>query len=304
MSIGVAIPNSGAIPSRLGIATMAVEAEAAGAQGLWVSDHLLMVDEDVTTYPYSEDGRLTWDVRDDYFESLTTCAVIGAATEKAAVGTAVLILPQRNPLQLAKEAATIDRLIGGRFILGVGAGWNRSEMEALGYSYAERGRRTDEHITILQSSWSGEPGPFDGSAASVPPGVMLYPTPKQEGGIPVLAGGMAPAALRRAARSGGWLAIAFVDRWDPEGLRAAMDSYRAEAASIAMPALAVLKLHCGPDRTAELASRAVEALEMGFTHVIVQVPWAAGLKPACEVLESVVSRAPMATQSTQWWRAG
>lgn len=301
MSIGVIIPNSGILPTRLGIAAMAVEAEAAGAAGLWVSDHLLMVDEEITNYPYSADGRLTWDVKDDYFEALTTCSVIGAVTETAAVGTAVLVLPQRNPLQLAKEAATIDRLIGGRFILGVGAGWNGPEMKALGYSFADRGRRMDEDIRILQSSWSGEPPAFQGSFESVTPGVMLFPRPAQEYGVPVLSGGMAPAALRRAARSTGWLAIAFVQRWDPESLHVAMDLFKAETAHAHGSAFAVLKLHCSVEKMHDLAACAGEALAMGFAHVIVEVPWSEGIKPACDVLKSVISVTTQPVPEARWW---
>src|SRR3954469_15553346 len=177
MRIGSLIPNTGPLPAQLGIVAMASAAEAGGAESLWVSDHLLMVDDSLEGYPYSADGRATWPADIDYYESLTCCSFMAAATTTRQVGTAVLVLPQRNVLELAKVAATIDRLSGGRLVLGLGAGWLRAEMEALGYRFDERGRRADQMLITLRECWTGRPGPADGPHVHVPPGVVLEPRP-------------------------------------------------------------------------------------------------------------------------------
>src|SRR5258705_13710749 len=146
MRIGAIVPNDGPLPLRIGLGGMAEAAERAGAESVWVSDHLLMVDGPTSRYPYSADGQQTWSNEIDYFEALACCAYMAAVTHDCRIGTAVLVLPQRNVLELAKVAASIDQLSGGRLVLGVGAGWNAAEMEALGYDFADRGRRFDEML--------------------------------------------------------------------------------------------------------------------------------------------------------------
>jgi alkanesulfonate monooxygenase SsuD/methylene tetrahydromethanopterin reductase-like flavin-dependent oxidoreductase (luciferase family) len=117
----------GAIINTLSPATMARAAEEAGADGVWVEDHLLVVDEPIDYFPYSDDGRLPWNPAAGRLEALIACAFIGAATKHCRVGTAVLVLPQRPVLELAVMATTLDRMTGGRLVLGVGAGcvWTR-----------------------------------------------------------------------------------------------------------------------------------------------------------------------------------
>lgn len=291
--VGAVVPNSGALPLRLGVPQLAEAAEAAGAASLWVSDHLLMVDEPVHDYPYSTDGRLSWDVTDDYLEALTTCAFLAAATTSCLIGTAALVLPQRGVLQLAKEIATLDRLSGGRFVLGAGAGWNAVEMRALGFDPAARGRRLDEMLAVLADAWSGRPQAVEGATLTVPPGVVLHPTPLHPQGPPLLIGGMTPPAVRRAARTGdGWLALAFVERWDAAALSAQLQRFRElRREHRGDDGAAVLKLHCAPAAHAELAERARQALDMGFDHVAVEPPWSLGTAAACEVLAEAVAEA-------------
>src|SRR4051795_6842721 len=120
MRLGVFVSNEGEFAFRLGLGQMAEVAESAGAGGLSVSDHLLLFDEPTTEYPFSEDGAPTWDMTGDYYEALTCCATMAAATDRCRIGTAILVLPQRNVFEVAKMSATIDRLSGGRFALGVG----------------------------------------------------------------------------------------------------------------------------------------------------------------------------------------
>ena len=297
MSIGCIIPNSGQIAARRNPIDMARVAEAAGSQGLWVSDHLLMVDAFIDYYPYSDDGHLTWDVTDNYLETLMCCAAMAAVTTTAVVGPAVMILPQRNVLQVAKEASTIDLLSGGRFVLGVGSGWNVLEMEALGYPFKGRTKRFEEQLEVLADCWSGRPQAFAGEQVSIPADVVLHPRPVNGASLPVLLGGMATPALRRAARVGGWMAISAAHVWDPEAMGASMRAYRGSCDELGTVARPVLKLHSDPTSN-HLVERAVrEAIEeLGFLHVIVDPPWDAGDDAAAEMIGSLsewYSEAPL-----------
>lgn len=266
---------------------MARAAEEAGAESVWASDHLLLVDEPADDYPYSADGAPTWRADVDYYEALASCVAMAMATEACRIGTAVLVLPQRNVLEVAKMAATIDRLSVGRLALGVGAGWNRREFEALGYPYATRGKRFDEMLSVLRECWSGRPASFRGSEVHVPPDVVLHPRPVRPGGPPLLVGGMSAVARQRAAARGdGWLAIAFADRWDPAGLRSQLDDVRSRRrdADLEGSFETVLKLHSGPTDLDRLPGLVAETRQIGFDEVIVEPPWTDGIDAAATAI--------------------
>jgi probable F420-dependent oxidoreductase len=287
MGIGAIIPNAGPAPSTIGIGAMAHAAEQAGASSLWVSDHLLMVDERTTEYPYAEDGVPTWPVDVDYYEALVCCTAMAAATERARIGTAVLVLPQRNVLEVAKMAATIDRVSAGRLALGVGAGWSSAEFAALGQGFETRGRRFDEMLDVLHDCWSGRPSAFDGEELTIPPGVVLTPTPAQAAGVPLLVGGMTRPARRRAAQRGdGWLAISFAYRWDGDELRRQYEDVLAQRAEArpGEPFETLLLLHAGSDQLARVPELVVEAQAIGFGEVIVEPQWLDGAEQAVELI--------------------
>ncbi|MBD3924259.1 TIGR03619 family F420-dependent LLM class oxidoreductase [Nocardioides cavernae] len=289
--MGAILPNSGPIPLSVGVDKMASALIAAGASGLWISDHLVLEDGPSKDYPYAPDGRITWSSRDDYLECLTTCAFIAALLDgDCTVGTAILVLPQRNVLQTAKELATLDRLSGGRLRIGLGAGWNREEMEALGYAFASRGKRFDEMLDVLRDAWSGRTTGFSGSEVTVPRGLILSPRPSRPEGPPLLVGGMSVPAIRRAARLGdGWLALAFVDRWDSDALAAAAGSFRRQWREHRQdtPPYMVLKLHCPAERCADLLDHVQEAATLGFDEVAIELPWALGIEKALGVFTTV-----------------
>lgn len=292
--IGALVPNAGPAPATIGLGAMAAAAERAGASSVWVSDHLLMVDERTTDYPYSADGAPTWAVDVDYYEALIALATMAAATERVRVGTAVLVLPQRNVLEVAKMAATLDRVTGGRLALGVGAGWNSAEFAALGQPFETRGRRFDEMLQVLHACWSGRPAPFAGEQLMVPPGVVLTPTPAQAGGVPLLVGGMTRPARRRAARFGdGWLAISFAWRWDGDELRRQHGDVLAQRAEAhpGAPFSRTLLLHSRPEQRERVPELVAEARAIGFAEVIVEPQWQAGVEEACSFVEEVVAHA-------------
>ncbi len=225
MRIGAKVPNSGPLPVERGIATMAAELETVGFESLWVSDHIVMPRHIESRYPFAADGKPTWPSDTPYFDAMIALAVIATATQSASIGTAVLVLPLRHPVELAKQAASIDVLSGGRLVLGVGAGWLAEEFEALDVPFASRGQRFIEWVQILRSCWTGEPEPFQGQFYQLPEGVFSLPRPLRE--VPVLVGGHSPTAISRAATVGnGWLAHQSAAALDFEELRSGVEKMR------------------------------------------------------------------------------
>jgi probable F420-dependent oxidoreductase len=202
VKVGFHVPQWGPMATRRGTLEVARCVEAAGLDSLWVSDHVVCPVETATPYPFA--ARTPFTPEDGYLEGLTLLAAIAAATERVELGTSVLVASQREPLLLAKAAATIDVLSGGRLVLAVGSGWWREEFEALGAPFESRGRRTDETIQVLRLLWREGVGSFEGETIRFPE-VVCLPRPVREGGPPILVGGLTQAALRRAARLGdGW----------------------------------------------------------------------------------------------------
>jgi len=161
-------------------------------------------------------------------DPLLWLAYVAAATTKIRLATGILILPQRHPIYVAKEVATLDVLSKGRVILGAGVGWLREEFEALGAPpFEERGSVTEEYIKLMRTAWTTDPVRFEGKHYSVRD-VHVLPKPAQRGGIPVWIGGHTNAALRRAGIMGdGWHPIAMRP---PAMLRP--DEYAAKAQEI------------------------------------------------------------------------
>lgn len=291
MKIGATVPNAGEVVGALGFVRMAQAAERAGAASIWVSDHLLMVDNDSTDYPYSADGRPSWPRAADYYEALICLATAAGATARIRLGTAILVLPQRNVLEVAKMAATLDQLSGGRFVLGVGAGWSKDEFEALGYTYEDRGARFNEMLQVLRHCWSGRPPRFDGEHVRCPPNVILNPLPVATDGLPVLVGGRSQLAIRRAALYGdGWVAIAFAPEWNADALSEKLATLRRLRVDEGDGRVLynVLKLHAYDGDWDRLPALVREAQALGFDEVTVDLPWSHGIEAAVETFHTVV----------------
>jgi probable F420-dependent oxidoreductase len=277
ISLGVvlATPGDGDPPPDLSRCAQA--AERAGADSLWVDDHLAQVEGARSSYPYARDGEPTWPVVQPRWESLTALAFVAAATERCRVGTAVLILPQRHVVELAKTTATLDVLSGGRLVLGCGVGWLAEEMEACGWDFATRGARADELLDALRACWTGRPGRYDGDHVTLPDGLVLEPTPVQRPGPPLLVGGMSRPALRRAAQRGdGWLAFAPEELLDAGELRdqlATLDRLRAEGPRAGEPFQRSLLVGMWPPAVDELIARLLELAALGFDELIVEPSW-------------------------------
>ena len=182
---------------------IARHAEALGFEGVISADHALYPERMAPDYPYSESGYPPQTATSEYPDMWTATAAMAAVTERLRFVCGVYVLPLRNPIEVAKQAATLAILSQGRFVLGVGAGWMKEEFEIYGVDFATRGRRMDEMLTILRGLWSGGFFEFHGEFFDFDR-IVVSPEPSHP--IPIYFGGAAPVALRRAAREGdGWM---------------------------------------------------------------------------------------------------
>lgn len=273
MRIGAKVPNSGPLPEQLGIGAMAAELEEAGFDSLWVSDHIVLPSVIESRYPFAADGRATWATDTPYFDALIALALIAQATERAAIGTAVLVLPLRQPVVFAKQAASIDVASGGRLRLGVGAGWLEEEFEALNVPFEGRGHRLEEWISIARACWTGAPDPLKTELYDLPPGVLCLPAPAHD--VPFMIGGHSRVALRRAGRVGdGWLAQQALPALAPDELAGPIDVMRTAAAAAGRDPASlqvVLRIVEAAGRSDELALRLPELAAVGVDEIIVDV---------------------------------
>jgi probable F420-dependent oxidoreductase len=200
MLIGFGLPVAGAWATPELVGRYAVRAEELGYHSVWTFQRLLV----------STDQALD-PVYQSVLDPLVALGYTAAVTSRIRLGVAVVNLPFVSPTYLAKQAATLDVLSGGRLDLGLGAGWSDVEFVATGASTERRGPRTVEYLKVLRTLWADEVSEFDGEFYTVPPSRML-PKPVQRPGPPVLLGGSAPAALRRAGRTAaGWISRSGTD---------------------------------------------------------------------------------------------
>jgi probable F420-dependent oxidoreductase len=188
--LGVILPNYGANSSPAAIRRTAELAEELGYDSVWTTEHIIVGPEGVDPY-----GRV--------YDPLVTLAWIAGWTERIGLGTSIVLVPLHHPIHLAKEAATLQELSGGRLTLGFGMGWHEDEFRFMGVPFEGRGRRGDEAIRLMRALWSGERD-FEGEhwsfhAATSEP----LPSPPPE----IWIGGSSPAAIRRARTLG--------DAWHP-----------------------------------------------------------------------------------------
>ncbi len=191
MQFGLCLPTFEQVATSEAISRAAQLADEDNWDSIWVTDHVLMASNQ--PHPY---GHI--------YEALTTLAYAGRIAPRAKLGTSIIVLPQRNPIIVAKEAATLDALSAGRVILGVAAGWNEKEFGFLGADFKRRGRRLEESIAIMRTLWT-QPNPsFEGRFYRFND-TLFSPKPAQADGIPVWLGGNSQAAAERAARiADGW----------------------------------------------------------------------------------------------------
>ena len=192
------------------IGPFAQDLERLGFESLVLPEHVVLAVDYTSRYPYSKSGRVPLPHDCVIPDPLDTLAYVAGVTTTLGLATGLLVLPMHNPLMLAKRAATVDRLSGGRLRLGVGLGWLREEIEAGGVDFASRGARADEAIDAIRALWRADPetgARFDGRHFSFSC-VQSFPRPVRAGGVPIEVGGTTRVAIRRAATRGdGWLSL-------------------------------------------------------------------------------------------------
>ncbi len=200
MKLGLASANTVPFVDPEPATALAVAAEATGFDSIWTVEHVVWPRQYDSEYPYHHSGKMPGGASIPIPDPLVWLTWVGAATTTLRLGTGVLILPQRNPVVLAKELATLDHLTSGRVELGVGVGWLKEEFDALGVRFENRGARTDEYIAAMRSLWAEEVAEFSGPTVEFGD-IASNPKPRNRR-IPVTIGGHSEAAAHRAARIG------------------------------------------------------------------------------------------------------
>jgi probable F420-dependent oxidoreductase len=227
-------------------------AEQLGYESWWAHDHVVL--------PTAADAPM--DPRTPILDAMVQLAYVAAATSRLTLGTAVLILPQRNPLVLAKQAASLDVLSGGRLVLGVGAGWLAAEMAAVGVPPAGRGSRTDEYLDAMSSLWYDPAPEFHGRHVDFA-GVDAYPRPT---GLRVVVGGRSAGAYRRAVGR----AHGFYGNGTPEEIAGDLAGLRRAASELERPErLGRLEITAMPLAPADPATAARYA-ELGVHRLVLR----------------------------------
>ncbi|MGY8936164.1 MAG: LLM class F420-dependent oxidoreductase [Alphaproteobacteria bacterium] len=201
MKFGVNLINFGPSANPARLKSWAQLTEALGFHHLLISDHLAVTRDVATKYPAP------------FYEPISTLGWLAGVTERVMIGTTVLIVPYRSPLEVAKSFANIDQLSGGRVILGVGAGWAEQEFNALNAPFKNRGAVTDEYIDAIKTLWSQNPASFNGEFVQFD-GISSAPAPVQRPHPPIWVGGASGISMRRAVRVGtGWHPVSFRLDW-------------------------------------------------------------------------------------------
>ncbi len=202
MKFGLRYANLGRYVDGAAAVELAQAAEAAGFDSIWTVEHVVVPHGYQSRYPYSPSGRMGSGLEDFPIpDPLMWLAYIASATRTIKLGTAILILPQRNPVITAKAVATLDHMAGGgRVLLGIGVGWLAEEFATLGVPFEDRGARTDEYVAAMRVLWSQERASFAGRFVSFTD-VFCRPQPPHRR-IPIVVGGDTRAAARRAGRLG------------------------------------------------------------------------------------------------------
>jgi probable F420-dependent oxidoreductase len=209
----------GLIPVNIGITDpaqmigLAQLAESAGFESLWTFEHVIVPLDYQSKYPYNDSGKMAVEPETPFIDPLIALSAVAAATKTIRLGTGVNILSQANPLLLAKQAASLDMISGGRFMLGAGIGWLEEEFRAMGTPFERRGARFDDYVAAMRKVWSGEVVEHKSDFLDWS-GFKSHPTPVQNP-LPVIIGGNKGKIYERIARHGdGW----FVPGSDPATL--------------------------------------------------------------------------------------
>ena len=191
--------NTGPFASAEGATAIARAAEDAGFESIWTVEHVLVPKDYESEYPYAKSGKMPGSDDAPIPDPLIWLTWVAAQTTTLKLATGILILPQRNPAITAKEVATLDRLSGGRVILGVGAGWLEEEFRALDVPFEKRGKRLDDYIAAMRELWTEDEVDHDSEFVQWS---KVISRPQPEASVPIVIGGHTEVAARRAGRLG------------------------------------------------------------------------------------------------------
>ena len=189
------------------IREIATNAERLGFSGIWAPEHVVLFDRQLSRYPYDPEGLLPLPKDIDFNDPFIGLTYAAAVTSRIRLATGICLVPERNPVFLAKEIATLDRLSGGRVALGIGIGWSAEEFSAAGVPFEHRARRTREYIELMRRFWNEDRVTFNGEFTRVE-NARSFPKPVSGAKVPILVGGESDAALKRAVYYGtGWFGL-------------------------------------------------------------------------------------------------
>lgn len=215
LNVGLVLAFAG--QETMDIVSLAKHAEVLGFDSLWLPEHAIIPVHITTPLPAGTASLEGYKHVPDPFIGLAAAA---GATTRLKLGTAVCLVPERNPIVLAKEVATLDMVSGGRFLFGIGAGWLREESEALGVDFPHRWAQTREYVLAMKALWTQDQASFTGKYVNFPPS-WCNPKPAQKPHPPILIGGMLPKAMERVAEYGdGWLPLNTSTTTQPKDIEA------------------------------------------------------------------------------------
>ncbi len=207
MKVGFIGVGIGAGTDAESIKTLAIHAERLGFATLWAPEHVVLVEGYKSRYPYSQSGEVMGHLDSPLLSPWVGLTYAAAFTKRVRLATGVCLVPEHNPLTLAKEIATVDHLSGGRVIIGIGIGWLEEEFQAMGIPWERRADRTRDYVAAMRRLWGDEVSAFSGEFARFS-NVRSFPKPVAGERLPVVVGGNTLPALRRVAEYGnGWFGL-------------------------------------------------------------------------------------------------
>ena len=260
MKFGLFGINMGPLSDPDASVEVAQAAEAAGFESIWAGEHVVLPDPQVAPSPLPASYAMG--------DPNIVFAYLAAQTKRLLMGTGIIILPQRNPLVLAKEMASLDVVSKGRLIFGVGIGYLQAEFDALGIPFEDKGPRTLEYLDAMRAIWTQDNPVYHGRFVNFE-GVKAYPHPVQAGGPPVVFGGHVPAAFRRTVSHGhGWYGFGL----DVDATKGCLAGLQAAAQKVARPAaLGTIEISVSPFGNIDL-EKAKRYAEAGVDRLILLFP--------------------------------
>ena len=266
--------------------------EACGFESIILAEHTVLATSYESVYPYDSSGRVGMTANCPIPDPLEMLAFLAGHTSRLGLATGVLVLPNHQPVVLAKRAATVDVLSGGRLRLCVGVGWLKEEVEACGAEFDTRGRRADEQLAVLRALWADRPqgASFHGEFFNFD-NVMCYPKPIAGESLSIHIGGHSRAAARRAGRFG--------DGFQPLGvtgphLTSLIELMRNEASAAGRDP-AALEVSLGHLVTKIDADRAGSLIEQGADRIVLGMPPTTDIEQAKDLVSACAQRLALAS---------